>query len=217
MLPDFWLARWQQGQHGFHQATVNAGLARYWATLGLEPGDRVFVPLCGKSLDMWWLAERGHPVVGVELSPIAVRDFFREAGLEPERSQDGPFEVSSGRGVRVLRGDFFALRPEDLTGVRGVYDRAALIALPPNLRKAYVDSLARKLPPNVSILVLTFESSSSSIDGPPFTVHEKEIRELYEPEFCVEVLDQGPFTEAPPNLRSRGHETVRDVIYSMVR
>jgi thiopurine S-methyltransferase len=213
MHSEFWLDRWRQGQHGFHQSSVNPALEKHWDRLGLGSNERVFVPLCGKSLDLRWLAERGYSVLGIELSPIAVRDFFAEAGLGPKTFQDGPFEVSEVGRIRILQGDFFDLDAARLAGVRGVYDRAALIALPPNLRIAYVRALTEKLPRPISMLLLAFESQSASLDGPPFCVGEAAIRELYEPAFRVEVLERGEFIEAPPNLKARGHESVADVTY----
>lgn len=217
MDPDFWRSRWQEGQIGFHQADVNPGLVEYWPALGVEPSDRVLVPLCGKSLDMWWLRKRGHRVLGVELSAIAVRDFFAAAELSPTVTRTDRFEVSEAEGVRILQGDFFDLRAEDLKDVRGVYDRAALIALPPNLRLAYARSLAEKLPRSVRILLICLESSKSGIGGPPFSVEEKEVRELYEPGFKVELVQRTPFEDPPPHLQARGHEKIANATYTVVR
>jgi thiopurine S-methyltransferase len=175
------------------------------------------VPLCGKSLDMWWLRERGHPVVGIEISAIAVRDFFAAAGLTPNVTRTDRFEVSEGGGVRILQGDFFDLRPQDLEDVGGVYDRAALIALPPNLRLAYARSLAEKLPKRVRILLVCLESNKFGVGGPPFSVDEKEVREIYEPAFRVELVRRTPFEDAPPHLLSRGHDKIADAVYTLVR
>jgi thiopurine S-methyltransferase len=217
MNPDFWRQRWQDGQIGFHQADVNPQLVEHWPALGFLPSDPVLVPLCGKSLDMWWLRERGHPVVGVELSAIAVRDLFAAAGIVPAVSRTNGFEVSEASGIRILQGDFFDLRAEDLRDVRGVYDRAALIALPPNLRLAYARSLAEKLPRKVRMLLICLESDKPGIGGPPFSVEEKEVRELYEPAFTVEVIRRTAFEEAPPHLRSRGHDKIADAVYALTR
>jgi thiopurine S-methyltransferase len=131
MEEEFWLERWDRGQIGFHQREVNPDLRRSWPDLGLAPGDPVFVPLCGKSRDMGWLRSQGHPVLGVELSPRAVSDFFSESGLEPEWRRHRKLRVAEAGGVRIHQGDFFDLTAEDLAGVGAVYDRAALIALPP--------------------------------------------------------------------------------------
>jgi thiopurine S-methyltransferase len=217
MDPDFWRTRWQEGQIGFHQADVNPRLLDHWVALGVGTSDPVLVPLCGKSLDMWWLHERGHPVIGVELSAIAVRDFFAAAGLSAKVTRTDRFEVSEAGGVKILQGDFFDLRPQDLESVRGVYDRAALIALPPNLRLAYARSLAKKLPRHVRILLVCLESNKSGLGGPPFSVDETEVREIYEPAFEVTLVRRTPFEDAPPHLLSRGHEKIADAIYTLVR
>src|SRR5690348_16859061 len=106
---DFWHQRWADSQIGFHQSVTNPALVEHWDKLGLRADDGVFVPLCGKSLDLWWLRDRGHSILGVELSPVAVRDFFREAGVEPTSRREGPFVVSETERVRILQGDFFDL------------------------------------------------------------------------------------------------------------
>jgi len=217
MDPNFWQDRWKQGQIGFHRSDVNPFLVEHWGALGLQANDRVFVPLCGKSLDMLWLRDRGHSVLGVELSPIAVRDFFVAAWLTPEVSRSNAFEVSNTKGIEIRQGDFFALGAEDFVGVRAVYDRAALIALPPNLRVAYARALREKLPKSVRMLLVVLEANPASTGGPPFSVTEKEVRELYEPAFDIKVLHRGPFEEPPPHLKDRGHATVADVVYELER
>src|SRR5689334_25114233 len=103
MDPNFWRERWKQGQHGFHRSDVNPALVEHWPRLGLDARAAVFVPLCGKSLDLWWLRDRGHAVTGVELSAIAVRDFFAEANVEPKTSRQEPFAVSETAGLRILQ------------------------------------------------------------------------------------------------------------------
>lgn len=217
MDPEFWRERWQAGQIGFHRSTANPLLARHWDALGLEPGAPVLVPLSGKSLDLWWLRERGHPVLGVELSEIAVQAFFAEAGLQPVRAKAGEFEVWEAEGVRVLQGNVFHLRPEHLASIGGVYDRAALIALPPDLRAAYVRALERLLPAEARILLVAFETEPGGPGGPPFAVTEADVRALYEPAFRVDVLERGDPAEPGPNIRARGVESCVDVVYALRR
>src|SRR3546814_8142059 len=94
MDPDFWQQRWRDNRIGFHRDGVLPLLEKHWPSLGLATGSRVFVPLCGKSLDMAWLAARGHRVLGVELSPLAVGQFFDENGLAP-RSEEHTSELQS--------------------------------------------------------------------------------------------------------------------------
>src|SRR6056297_3166422 len=128
MKADFWLDRWQKSQIGFHQNEVNPHLEAYWSDLDLSSGASVFVPLCGKSLDMLWLAGTGHRVIGIELNDIAVKSFFDENKLTPSISSKYPFEVYQYGEIEIWRGNFFTLDKNDLNRVKAVYDRAALVA-----------------------------------------------------------------------------------------
>lgn len=133
-----WLQCWRDQQTDFNQKSVNPLLIRFWPGLGLVRGSRVFVPLCGKSLDMIWLAQQGHEVIGVELSPIAVRAFFRENHLKPTRRRVGPFTLWRQGRLSILCGDFFSLTLAELGQIDTVYDRAALTALPEAIRMLYI-------------------------------------------------------------------------------
>lgn len=135
MDPTFWRERWQKKEIGFHQPAYHTLLLKHWPQLQLAPGSRVFVPLCGKSLDMVWLAEQGHRVVGAELSELAVDEFFAERGLAPTVRTVGNFTVKAAGPYELWCGDIFELPREAVADVAGVYDRAALIALPPDLQQ----------------------------------------------------------------------------------
>ncbi|NQD55442.1 thiopurine S-methyltransferase [Pseudomonas sp. CM25] len=176
MEPAFWQQRWADNQIGFHQAQVNPYLQQYWPQLQLAPGSRVLVPLCGKSLDLVWLAGQGYRVSGVELSRRAVEDFFREHGLEAEVRQCGVFEVWRSGDLELWCGDFFALRSEDIGDCVGLYDRAALIALPVEMRARYMQALSALLPEGCRGLVVTLEYDQSLLAGPPFSVGDGELR-----------------------------------------
>ena len=134
MQPDFWHQRWADNQIGFHQSSPTPLLLKYWPALGIAQGAQVFVPLAGKSLDMAWLAAQGHRVLGVELSQLAVEQFFAEHGLQPETRDSKYGRHHEAGGIELIVGDAFGLDPALLADVAGVYDRAALIALPPALR-----------------------------------------------------------------------------------
>ncbi len=179
MDSEFWHSRWRDNLIPFHKERANHFLQKYFDTLGLADGDEVLVPLCGKSVDMRWLRERGCTVTGVELSEIAVRDFFNEQGIAASRRQDGAFQILEGGGIKLLSGDFFALDSTRTGNISAVYDRAALIALPREMRVRYVDHLESLLAPEVPMLLLTFEYPAHEIDGPPFSVDEEEVRALY--------------------------------------
>ena len=169
MDTEFWHERWRTRQIGFHQSSPHPFLERWWPSLGALPGDRVYVPLCGKSLDMIWLGVRGHPVVGSELSAIAVQEFFGEFG--PAASEPhGPFRRHVVRHVRDLEGDALLLTPELLGPVQAAYDRAALVALPPAMRVTYASRFAELLPAGSRALLVAFEYAQHLRDGPPFSV-----------------------------------------------
>jgi len=133
----FWHERWDNNEIGFHQAQVNTYLQRYWSQLGLSADSRILVPLCGKSLDMCWLLERGHSVLGVELDSRAVESFFSDNAPVANCLQSGAFHAWRHPQVEILQGDFMALTAAQTTDVRCVYDRAAMIALPPEMRRDY--------------------------------------------------------------------------------
>ncbi|MFJ4397664.1 thiopurine S-methyltransferase [Pseudomonas sp. NPDC089396] len=196
MEPAFWHRKWADNQIGFHQAQANPYLQRYWPALGLAPGSRVLVPLCGKSLDLVWLAGQGYRVRGVELSRRAVEDFFHEQGLQAQVSQRGAFEVWRSGEVELWCGDFFALRAEDVADCVGLYDRAALIALPPEMRADYMRLLSQLMPSGGGLLV-TLDYQQELLAGPPFSVTDEEVRRGFagwqvEEVEAVDVIGQSP-------------------------
>lgn len=181
MNPDFWKGRWERGEIGWHQTEVEPGLITHFGDL--KP-TRVLVPLCGKSLDLAWLASQGHEVLGVELSELAVRSFFSEQGLSPTVSARGKLTAYTAGSVTILQGDFFDLSPGDLAGPIGaLYDRAALIALPQPMRARYAAHLSTLVRRNAASgfthLQLVLERTPHDEEGPPHSVPETEIRALY--------------------------------------
>src|SRR5262245_21622186 len=203
MEREFWLDRWRSNQIGFHQAHYNERLLRHWSALNVPTSAPVFVPLCGKSRDMWWLLSRGHSVTGVELASAAVEAFFAEASAPHGCRQTGKFVAYEGDRVRILCGDFFDLSDSQLADVRGVFDRAALVALPPPLRRRYCDHLLDVLPVGAAILLLTLEYDQLKVDGPPFAVLREEVGELYGSRCSIELLDHTP-AEMPPRFDAVG-------------
>lgn len=180
MDPEFWHERWRQGQIGFHEGRPNAYLVRHLDRFAL--GARVLVPLSGKAHDLAFLAYNGRAVLGVELSRVAVEAFFAEHEHTPTRSQIGAFERWSDEPIDLLVGDLFDLTPElvaDLGGVDALYDRAAIVALPQAMRRRYVERLRALMPRGAKGLVVTFEYPQELMSGPPFSVPEGELRELY--------------------------------------
>lgn len=217
MKSDFWLERWTNGRIGFHQPAVNPLLQAHWADLNAAPGTKVFVPLCGKSRDMLWLRERGHEILGVEFIQIALRDFFADNGLIPHVYAQPPFERWETEGFSLWCGDFFDLTASDLRDVRGVYDRASLIALPPDMRRRYVEKMAQILPPGTETLLIAFSYPEDEMKGPPFSVTETEVRDLYGPGFEIRRLAVQDAIAANALLRDRGLSQLTEQAYRIRR
>ncbi len=188
MEKDFWLERWELEQTGFHQNETNPYLQQYGRHL--TGAGRVFVPLCGKSLDMLWLAKQGAGVLGVELSPIAVQSFFEENSLIANSARSGKFDRFDADDIRILCGDFFDLGKVDLANVSAVYDRASMVALPPEMRELYVRHLVNILPPATKILLVTFDYPQAEMAGPPFAVSVAEVEALYKNRAQIQLLAQ---------------------------
>lgn len=179
MQPEFWHKKWASNQIGFHLTDVNPYLQRFWPDLNLAAQARVLVPLCGKSLDLLWLAGRGHRVLGIELSEKAVEDFFSEQQLQPQVSEQGVFKVYRAGSIELWCGDIFALSAEDVADCSALYDRAAVIALPPPLRERYAEHLQAILPAGLKGLLITLDYDQSQIAGPPFSVDDAQVQHLF--------------------------------------
>ena len=197
MQPEFWHKKWQSNQIGFHLPQVNPYLQRFWPALGLEEGARVLVPLCGKSLDLLWLAQRGHEVLGIELSEKAVEDFFSEHHFDPAVDEQGPFKVYRAGSIELWCGDFFDLTPGDVADCSAVYDRAALIALPAPMRQRYAAHLTRILPKGSNGLLITLDYDQAQMEGPPFAVLDEEVQRLFGASWMLKTLeDQDVLSES---------------------
>jgi thiopurine S-methyltransferase len=182
-----WLEFWRDERTDFHQSAVNPLLSKFWSGLELTRGSRVFVPLCGKSLDMLWLAQQGHEVIGVELSPIAVADFFRENHLQPVKRQIGMFTLWSAGRISILCGDYFALAKTDLGRFDTVYDRSALTALPENIRGQYVAQLRQLVPDTARGFLLTVEDAAENASMQQANGVDEEIRTLFSAGFEIDL------------------------------
>lgn len=213
MDPQFWHARWAQGEIGFHRDRVHHLLARHGAPLA---GRRVLVPLCGKSLDMTYLAGLGCTVVGIELSATAIGAFFETHGLEPAVTTQGPGRIWQAGPYTLLEGDYFGFSAADLGApCTGLYDRAALIALPPECRPAYAAHTARLLAPGAWGLLITLDYPQAAMAGPPFSVPEAEVRTLYGPLAEARLLAVEDALAAEPRFAERGLTRLEQCAWSL--
>jgi thiopurine S-methyltransferase len=199
MDASFWHERWTTKSIGFHEGKPNSYLARFASRL--DGHARVLVPLCGKSEDLAFLAGHGHTVVGVELVEDAVRQFVDEHCLTPAREVRGEHVVYNAGSVTIVAGDVLTTTTELLGGFDAVYDRAALVALPPDVRRQYVAHLRAMAPPAARVLLVAFEYDQSKKAGPPFAVMPDEVAALYAGAAIEDVAsgpDPRPWTDIEP-------------------
>ena len=217
MQPDFWHNRWRKGQIGFHQSAVDGHLRQHWPELKLAGNSRVFVPLCGKSLDVLWLRECGHSMVGVELSNLALESLCMEHGVPAKRRILDDFDVYEALNLQLYRGDFFSLTPALLGSVSAIYDRAALIAWPPEQRAAYVEHIAALTLPGTQTLLITMEYPQTQMQGPPFSVTADDVDRLYAANHAIQELSRHDILAGEPRLRSRGVTQLHEACYLLTR
>lgn len=178
MDASFWRQRWEKNEIGFHEKKANPLLVTYFRELSVGKGRRVFVPLCGKTLDISWLLSRGYRVAGAELSQLAIEQLFIELGMQPDIENVGSIERWSANNLDLFVGDIFTVSRLMLGQVDAVYDRAALVALPEDMRKRYVAHLL-EITGKAPQLLISYEYDQSLVEGPPFSVSNEEVRRHY--------------------------------------
>jgi thiopurine S-methyltransferase len=187
MDEQFWRRKWELNEIAFHQGEANPLLVAYFQALALGEGGRVFLPLCGKSLDIHWLLSSGYRVAGAELSLLAIEQLFAELGVTPEVTAVGPMSRYSAPGIDIFVGDIFNLSRGMLGPVDAVYDRAALVALPEAMRNRYAAHLM-EITDGAPQLLIAFDYDQSLIDGPPFSVDRVEVRRHYAHNYDLTLL-----------------------------
>lgn len=199
MEKDFWHDRWRENRIGFHEGHPNAMLVDLFDTITVPRHGRIFLPLCGKTRDVAWLMDRGHAVAGAELSETAVRQLFSELGLQPAIDTAGPLSHYSALGLDIFVGDIFDLTAAVLGAVDAVFDRAALVALPEDMRTRYAPHL-QELTAQAPQLLITLEYDQTAKDGPPFSISGEEVQRLYGKAFDIAEARR---VEVPDGLRGR--------------
>ena len=197
MEPSFWQERWQKNEIGFHLPCVHPLLEKYLPALGLDEGAILFLPLCGRTLDIGYLRSLENRVIGVELSELAVKGVFEQLGVTPEVRPWRGGQCWRADGVTIFQGDFFQLQADDLGAVDAIYDRAALVALPPDMRERYAAHLL-EISYAAPQLLISFEYDQSRMPGPPFSVPTEEVAGLYGEFYQLhEFLRQDVISKAP--------------------
>lgn len=203
MEREFWEKKWEEKVINFHQEIVNENLKDYFPQLNVEKGATVFVPLCGKSLDMLWFAQQDFEVIGVELSEIAVKEFFHENNLEYQVSKDGTLNCYTSGPIKIYQGDFFDLRAEQLKSTKAVYDRAALVALPPEMRARYAKHMLTIIPDCKKYFIEIFSYDQTKVDGPPFSVDVEEVTRLLGAAGKIKIARQAKLQPISPKFEGK--------------
>ena len=186
---NLWESRWQEDRIGFHLKEVNPYLMRFSDQLLHQNPDRVFVPLCGKTLDLCWLTTKTKKVTGVELVSKAVHDFFAENNIDYLIQEDETSHKFSSKSIDIYLSDFFNLNPEQTSSFKAIYDRASIVAIEKPERSKYVDHLISFLDPTGRILLITLEYNQNQMEGPPYSVPAKEIERLFAPLGSLKLLE----------------------------
>jgi thiopurine S-methyltransferase len=215
--PDFWHDRWRTAQIGFHRPAVDDNLIQHWRVLSLPKAARVLVPLCGKSVDLLWLRDQGHAVVGIELSDIALQAFFVENGVGARRRAIPHFDLYEAENLECFRGDLFELTPERLGKVAAVYDRASLVSWPPEQRDRYVEQLWALTAARTQTLLITLEYPQAEMKGPPFSTDSEEVHRLYSRHHSIHELARRDILGNEPRMRARGVSSLTEVCYQITR
>lgn len=211
----YWQSRWQRGETGWHRDEVMPLLQKHWPAIDPLPGARVVVPLCGKTLDMPWLAAQGHDVLGIEVAAEGIAAFFAEQGLDDDTLDTPAGRLHRAGAIDILQADVFEVDAATLANCRHVYDRAALIALPPELRRRYADTFYARLPSGCRGLLITLEYPQHEKAGPPFSVGEDEVHALFSPDWDVTLLERRDILAQQSAFVAEGVGALHTTVYRL--
>jgi thiopurine S-methyltransferase len=220
---EYWLQRWKEGRTGWHHTDVMPLLEQHWGALGVGRGTRVLVPLCGKSLDMLWLARQGLDVLGAEISPLAVETFLAENRLQATQREaaDGTHYRVAGAGtdgdIEIINGDVFGVASGELEACGAFYDRAALIAFPAPMRDRLAREVYAKLPAGARGLLITLEYPEGETEAPPFSVDEAEVQRLFEAQWDIRQIERRDILASQPSFSERGVTALHTAVYALTR
>jgi thiopurine S-methyltransferase len=206
---DFWS---REGNPGFHEEEGNSYLKQFLPQFDLNPGDHIFLPLCGKTVDMLWLANQGFTVSGVELSEVAVKAFFEESELDYKVESMEDFNCYYSDKIRLYHGNFIDLKTWQLSSCKLVYDRAAMVAIEPDIRHLYSQHMLRIIPDASAMLMILLEYDQNIVSGPPFSVTQSEVDSYYGQHFQLETLLHEEMIDKEPRWRERGLLSFKETV-----
>jgi thiopurine S-methyltransferase len=223
MKAEYWLQRWREGRTGWHHTDVMPLLEQHWGALGVARGTRVLVPLCGKSLDMLWLAQQGLQVLGVEIAPLAIDAFLAENRLHADKSDaaDGThYQIIDGPAdgaIEIINGDVFGAAAGTLEGCGAFYDRAASIAFPAPMRDRLAREVYAKLPAGARGLLITLDYPAGEKEGPPFSIDDAEVHRLFDAQWDIRRLERRDILASQPSFSENGVTALHTAVYVLTR
>ncbi len=217
MNKEFWHAKWNSNDIAFNQQQPNFFMMEYFNFLNLKPSSKVFVPLCGKSIDLLWLAEQGYEVIGIELNLQACEDFFTENNISFQQNKIKNFTILSSDKITLISGDFFELNTDIIGQIDAIYDRAALIALPTEMRQLYANKIISLATHNTQILLITLNYDQNTMQGPPFAVNKDAVHHLYDKYFNIKTLYSKSAENIPDHLQAKGLEEATDLVFMLLK
>lgn len=212
MEAEFWKTAWDEGRIGFHRSEYHPQLLDHFEKFQAESEQSILVPLCGKTLDITWLSHQNLYVTGVELCQKAILEYFQDHNIDNYEVRDNSY---THQNINLIVGDFFDYNYPN--GYDFIYDRAAIVALPPDMRKRYAKRCLELLKPQGKILLIAFEYDQSKVQGPPFNVQESEIHELYANEARIELLEQQTDRIQNPKFKEAGIERFTQKVYLITK
>lgn len=193
----------------YHRKNYTAKLVQYHDRLVQgKKNSRVFVPLCGKSLDLIYLSEQGHEVIGLEYSKIAVNDFFEENNLayNKEQCEGSPFVkyAAKDKNITIYQGDLFDFSQEvcGSGSIDAVWDRGSFVAINVSSRDKYVELMSSLVKPSGRILMEIVKYHDPDYYGPPRIILEQDLKSYFK-RFTVEVSEYELF-DPQPSYYKRG-------------
>mgnify|MGYP000108317721 CR=1 FL=1 len=209
----FWHNKWEKNEIGFHQQVVHSWMSRNLAQLGELSGKTIFVPLCGKTLDIAYLLEQGLTVIANELSELAVIELFASMKLTADISDwSGHGKVYRAEKLTVYVGDYFELTPAELSSANYVYDRAAIIALPLAMRQKYGRQMMSTCG-KASQLIMTLDYNQAQMSGPPFSVAGSELEQIYSEHYSIKTLVRENIIDKEPRFKQKGLTEFNQSLY----
>lgn len=217
MEAEFWQEAWKIGKTHFHMSSYNLTLLKFFPKFEISKEAIVLVPLCGKTLDLIWLRDQGHRVIGVELSELAVLDFFKENNIDFKIEKIEHFKVFTSKNITIYCGDFFNLSKSLIKTISAVYDRAALIALPERMRSKYLKHMSSLIDTNTNVLLLSFERSPQTNHGPPHSIPREEMLTNTKSYFTLSILEETKEKIKSKLLKKEGINHMQRIVYHLVK